>query len=354
MRIEHLTTANAFAELEKEWSSLLRRAVVDTLFLTPQWQEIWWRHFGTSLELCLLLARNEAGTLQGIASLYAQEEDGRRVFRFIGGLEVSDYLDLIVARGWEVQVYRAFLEHLLAEVSWDLLDLHCLPAASPTSEALYQVCAECFPGDLTIEPEEATPYIPLPEGWEAYLATLDKKQRHEIRRKVRRAEAEAEVRWSRLEESAGLEEAVETFIRLHRASHPEKEAFMTPQMAAFFHDMAHVTWKAGWLNLYTLWLDGRPAASLWCFDYGGDLLLYNSGFDPTWRPELSAGIILLAYGIRDAIARRKKRFDFLRGGESYKYRFGAVDSAVYHLLVRNPRRSAAPPRPSAPTGGDVL
>lgn len=338
MRVERLTTANAFVELVEEWSALLRRAIVDTLFLTPQWQEVWWRHFGTPLELYLLLARDEAGTLQGIAPFYAQEEAGRRVLRFIGGLEVSDYLDLIVVRGGEGQVHRAFLEYLLADPSWDLLDLHCLPAASPTSEALYQVCVECFPGDLAIEPEEAAPYIPLPEDWEAYLATLDKKQRHEIRRKVRRAEAEAEVRWSCLQDPASLEEAVETFIRLHRASHPEKEAFMTPQMAAFFHDMAHVTWEAGWLNLHTLWLDERPAASLWCFDYGGDLLLYNSGFDPTWRPELSAGIVLLAYCIQDAIARRKRRFDFLRGGESYKYRFGAVDSAVYHLVVWNPQR----------------
>ena len=338
MHVERWTWEDAWTRLTAEWSALLGRAVVDTLFLTPQWQTVWWKHFGTDLELYLLLVRDGTGMLQGIAPLYAQEEAGRRVLRFIGGVEVSDYLDLIVARGREGEVYRALMEYLLAEASWDLLDLHCLPAASPTSGALCQVCAECFPEDFTIEPEEAAPYIPLPESWEAYLAALDKKQRHEIRRKVRRAEVEAEVRWSRLQDPAGLEEAVETFIRLHRASHPEKEAFMTPRMAAFFRDMAGVTWEAGWLNLYTLWLDGRPAASPWCFDYGGDLLLYNSGFDPAWRPELSSGIVLLAYCIQDAIARRKRRFDFLRGGEGYKYRFGAVDSAVYRLVVRNPRR----------------
>jgi len=343
MHVERWTPADIFAELAEEWSALLGRAAVDTLFLTPQWQEVWWRHFGTDLQLALLLARDEEGTLQGIAPLYAQEEAGQRVLRFIGGVEVSDYLDLIVARGRENEVYRAFLEYLLADPSWDLLDLHCLPAASPTSEALYRSCAECFPEDFTLEPEESAPYIPLPESWEAYLASLDKKQRHEIRRKVRRASSEAEVHWSRLQDSAGLEEAVETFIRLHRASHPEKEAFMTPRMAAFFRDMARVTWEAGWLNLYTLWLDGRPSASMWCFDYGGDLLLYNSGFDPAWRPELSSGIVLLAFCLQDAIARRKRRFDFLRGGESYKYRFGAVDSVVYRLTIRHPcRRNRSP------------
>jgi CelD/BcsL family acetyltransferase involved in cellulose biosynthesis len=330
--------AGLFASLAAEWSALLHRSAVDTIFLTPQWQQVWWRHFGAGRELRLLLARDDAGTLLGIAPLYALEQAGRQVLQFVGGVNISDYLDFVVAQGREAEVYRAFLEYLLSEAPpWDLLDLHCLPGHSPTRAGiLQQVCAACCPEDFSVQPEEAAPYIPLPGDWEAYLETLDRKQRHEVRRKLRRAEAEAEVRWSRLEDPAGLEEAVNNFIRLHRASHPEKDAFMTPPMEAFFRDMAGATMAAGWLNLYTLWLDDRPAATMWCFDYGNDLLVYNSGFDPAWRPELGSGIVLLGNCIQDAIARGKARFDFLRGGEVYKYRFGAVDSAVYHLVVQHP------------------
>lgn len=341
MRVELRRDPGLFADLAAEWTTLLRRSAVDTIFLTPQWQEVWWRHFAEGLSLRLLLAREDAGVLLGIAPLYAREEAGRTVLQFVGGVDVSDYLDFIVARGREEEVYRAFLDYLQEKATdWDLLDLHCLPGHSPTGAGLLcQVCAECCSDGVTAEREEAAPYIPLPGEWEAYLETLDKKQRHEIRRKMRRAEAETEVRWERLEDRAGLDEAVSTFLGLHRASHPEKDAFMTPAMEGFFRDMAAVTWAAGWLNLYTLWLDGRPAAAMWCFDYGSDLLVYNSGYDPAYRPELSAGNVLLSYCIQDAIARGKRRFDFMRGSEGYKYRFGAVDGAVYHLVVRNQART---------------
>ncbi len=340
IQIELRSDPSLFQELAAEWTALLHRSAVDTLFLTPQWQEVWWRHFGAGRELRVLLARNDEGALLGIAPLYALRQDGKTLLQLVGGLEISDYLDFIVRQQQEEEVYRALLGHLRAEAPpWDILDLHCLPGHSPTRLGmLCRACAECCAAEVQAQPEDAAPYIHLPGDWEAYLETLDKKQRHEIRRKVRRAEAEAEVRWYRVQEKSALAESVAHFLALHRASHPEKDAFMTPQMEAFFVDMAGVTWAAGWLNLYLLWLDDRPAAAMWCFDYGGDILVYNSGYDPAWRYELSSGIVLLAYCIQDAIARGKRRFDFLRGGETYKYRMGASDSAVYRLTVRHPGR----------------
>jgi CelD/BcsL family acetyltransferase involved in cellulose biosynthesis len=327
-----------FVDLAEEWSALLHRGAVDTLFLTPQWQALWWKHFGAGLDLRLLLARDGAGTLLGIAPLYAMVRDGQTLLQFVGGVDISDYLDFIVVQGREEEVYRAFMHYLRDQAPpWDILDLHCLPGHSPTRAGiLCRACAECCSEDVQAQQEEAAPYIPLPGDWEAYLETLDKKQRHEVRRKMRRAEAEAKVRWYRVQDGATLAEEVAHFLALHRASHPDKDVFMTPQMEGFFRDMASVTWEAGWLNLYNLWLNGRPAATMWCFDYGGDLLVYNSGYDPTCRPELSSGSVLLSYCIQDAIARGKKRFDFLRGGEVYKYRFGAVDGAVYRLVMRYP------------------
>jgi len=344
MQVQLQSDPQVFRDLAEEWSALLRRGALDTLFLTPQWLEVWWRHFGAGLDLTLLLARDADGTLVGIAPLYAVEQAGQRVLQFVGGVDVSDYLDFIVAEGRE-DVYHAVVDYLLADpFPWDLLDLHCLPGDSPTRAGiLCRVCQACCPGDAQVELEEPTPYIPLPGDWEAYLGSLDKKQRHEVRRKMRRIEREAEVRWHRLEDRARLDEEVDVFVQLHRASHPDKDAFMTEEMAAFFHDAAVVTFEVGWLSLYTLWLDGRPAASIWCFDYGDDLLVYNSGFDPEWRYHLSPGNVLMSYCIRDAIARGKRRFDFMRGGETYKYRLGAVDSAVYHLTVRHPGRNPARP-----------
>jgi CelD/BcsL family acetyltransferase involved in cellulose biosynthesis len=328
-----------FGELAEEWTDLLGRSLTNSFFTTPQWQEIWWQHFGGDLDLVVLLARDEAGTLVGIAPLYAFEQEGQRILQLVGGVEVSDYLDFIIDREWEEAVYRAFLMFLQEEQApdWQVLDLHCLPGDSPTrTDLLCGICEECCPGAVEAQEQEAAPYIPLPDDWEVYLANLDKKQRHEIRRKMRRAARETQVEWYRVQDQDRLEKEVEIFLQLHRASHPEKDAFMTPQMEAFFRDMAQVTLEAGWLSLYTIKMDDNPVASMWCFDYGDDLLVYNSGYDPSWRPELSSGIVLLSYCIQDAIERGKKRFDFMRGDEAYKYRFGAVHAAVYRLIIHHP------------------
>ncbi|MBN1483265.1 MAG: GNAT family N-acetyltransferase [Chloroflexia bacterium] len=336
----------ALADLAEEWTDLLGRSIVNTIFITPPWQQVWWRHFGGEQELWLLLARDEAGTLQGIAPLYALEQDGQRLLQFVGGVAVSDYLDFVVAEGREKAVYRAFLEYLQGPAPpWDVLDLHCLPGDSATrAGALCQACQECCADGYEAQQEDAAPYIPLPGDWEAYLDTLDKKQRHEIRRKLRKAEREARVHWGRVQQADQLTQEVGHFVQLHRASHPEKEAFMDDTMEAFFRDMAEVTFAAGWLSLYTLYLDERPAASMWCFDYGRDLLVYNSGYDPAYRPELSSGIVLMSYCIQEAIQQAKARFDLMRGDEPYKYRFGAVDGAVYHLVMRRADCCPAPDR----------
>ena len=178
----------------------------------------------------------------------------------------------------------------------------------------------------------------LRRGWtagESYLESLDKKQRHEIRRKLRRVERD--VPDSRVRLSSGgpeLPAEVDRFIDLHRKSTGDKEAFMTPDMQAFFHSIAQATAEAGWLRLSFLEFGDQTVASLFCFEYGNELLVYNSGYDPKLYPELSPGWVLLAQVIQQAIAQGLERVDFLQGDEDYKYRFGGIDTPVYRTLIR--------------------
>ena len=60
--------------------------------------------------------------------------------------------------------------------------------------------------------------------------------------------------------------------------------------------------------------------------------VYNSGFHPA-RAALAPGLVLLAHLVRDAIGRGKRRFDFLRGEERYKYEFGPSPEDVYAVRV---------------------
>jgi len=68
---------------------------------------------------------------------------------------------------------------------------------------------------MTQERLQHCPYIPLPGDWEAYLAGIDKKQRHEIRRKMRRVESsDVPVHWRIVSNNDDLDAEIDAFLDL--------------------------------------------------------------------------------------------------------------------------------------------
>jgi CelD/BcsL family acetyltransferase involved in cellulose biosynthesis len=188
---------------------------------------------------------------------------------------------------------------------------------------------------VDVEQEEVCPVITLADEWDAYLAQVNKKQRHEIRRKLRRAEGTGETRWYVLDQADQITEAVlDTFIDLHQRSTPDKEAFWDADMEHFFRAVTLKMAEQGWLKLYFVEANDEPAAALLCFDYQDEILVYNSGFEPQKFGYLSPGNIIVSYSIQHAIELGKHRYDFLRGDETYKFRFGAVAEPVNRVMIK--------------------
>jgi CelD/BcsL family acetyltransferase involved in cellulose biosynthesis len=326
MKIEPLAGFEALDE--SRWNALLDRAQHPSLFLTWQWQTAWTRAFLGGRPLQLLTVSDDAGALAGILPLY---EEGSGVRRFIGGIDVSDYLDLIVPAGLEEEVWAALLQHRAAEMcEWDL---HAIRAVSPTIEIVPRLSTGAGL-TVTVEREDRCPVLALPDSWDAYLERLSGKDRHELRRKIRKLERElpgtsvrSHAAWE------GWDEALADFLRLHRLSKVGKARFMDGRMEEFFRDSTRTLAAAGWARLWFLDWDGAAVASFLCLEYGGSVGLYNSGFDPT-HAKLAPGLVLLAHVIGDAITRRIPVFDFLRGEEPYKYAFGPEPRELFRMQVR--------------------
>jgi CelD/BcsL family acetyltransferase involved in cellulose biosynthesis len=210
------------------------------------------------------------------------------------------------------------------------LDLRPVPAGSPTLGLLPEL-ARAAGFACRVEREERCPVIELPASWDAYLASLSGKERHELRRKLRRADAGA-PRVEVARSPGAITALIDSFLALHRKSKTGKARFMDERMEAFFRDVGAATAAAGWAALWLLWLEERPAAALFCFEYASTVAVYNSGFDPEARA-LSPGVALIAQTIEDAIARGFRRYDFLRGEEAYKYGFGAVPTDVMRITL---------------------
>jgi CelD/BcsL family acetyltransferase involved in cellulose biosynthesis len=334
VHVRHYADPSAFVALRSEWNSLLRASSANTVFSTWEWQTTWWKHLSVG-ELWLTAVRDNDGQLIGILPCYrCMSSAGERSIRLVGCVEVADYLDLIIREGQEETVYRAFIEALLSDAAppWDVVELCNLAEGSPTRTILPEV-ARVAGLQVNVLEEDVCPIIRLPGTWDAYLDSLDKKQRHEIRRKLRRAEREARLEWHVVDEDHALDEEIDTFLKLHRLSSPDKEDFMDASMTAFFHGIARSMFDAGWLQLMQLKLDGVVEASLLSFDYERTIMLYNSGFDPQGHPELSPGSVLVSLCVQHAIELGRDAFDFLQGDEVYKYRFGAQDTRVYRALI---------------------
>jgi CelD/BcsL family acetyltransferase involved in cellulose biosynthesis len=336
---------DGFDALASEWNQLLARSRFETFFLTHEWQSTWWTELGRGELWILAFHDPQEQKLVGIAPLYhlehtTGERAGLRSFHLVGCIEVSDFLDVIIARGWEEPVYSALREWLdgAEAPEWDLCDFCNLPEDSLTYRTLPPLW-EAAGHQLEVTQEDVAPHIRLPLRYDDYLLNqVDKKQRHEIRRKQRRAEREAAVGFylvpATLDE-VQLDAEMEQFILLQQMSRPDKEEFMTPEMQRFFKRMARRMLDAGFLRLAFLTLNGKKVATLFAFEYRGSFLLYNSGYDTGEYAHYSPGWVLLAYLIQYAIAAGCRLFDFLQGDEEYKYRFGSVDYKVMRVIVRN-------------------
>lgn len=315
-------------ELRAEWRVLLDGGRAGRLFQHPAWQELWLEEFGEGGEPYFLTVRDNAALL-GVAPLFKSGD----VFSFVGDPNICDYMDFVLAPGHEEKALSVLL-YALYEEDWSQIDLRGLKAGSPTLEYLPSLAARLrFRAE--VEREAVCPQLDLPATWEGYLALLDKKHRHELRRKLRRLERVAPgARLLALRRPVEVAAGMDDFLRLMRMK-SDKARFMTPQMERFFRKAAEALAGEGLVALYALEVEGRRVAAALCFEDAEELLVYNSGYDPAFS-SLAAGLISKALIVRSAIEAGRVHFDFLRGAEPYKYDLGGRDVEVYRCLIERP------------------
>jgi CelD/BcsL family acetyltransferase involved in cellulose biosynthesis len=324
-RVTGNVIVETFEKLTSYWLSSENSLKWDCLFVLPAWLEVWWNCFGRGLTpyLCSVKCRNE---LLGIAPLLLH---GERV-TFMGSSDVCDYLDCIVAPGREEEFFQVLIDHLKLQ-GVTSLDLGPVRGESTVLSRLMPL-AKNAGWVFSSKQEDVSMELDLPSTWEDFLLGLTTKERHEVRRKLRRLEGISDVQLRVVEGGQEAKNGMETFLALLGSSRPEKAAFMTAQMARFFQSLAEAMAELKILKLFFLDVDGEPAAAALCFDFDSTVYLYNSGYDPRFR-YLSAGLLNKVMSIRESIGRGCKRYDFLKGAESYKRRLGGRPVPLYRCQV---------------------
>jgi CelD/BcsL family acetyltransferase involved in cellulose biosynthesis len=326
-----------FSEITPEaWNALVEQGIADTPFSRHEYLSEWWNTLGggewQTAELVLISAI-ENDQLIGIAPLFIADYDGQRALMLVGSIEISDYLDLIVREQDLPRFLSGLLDFVISSSTdkWSALDWYNLPDSSPTLAALK---AEAEKRGWTHHEEiyHPTPRIPLNGSFEEYLARIDKKQRHEIRRKMRRAaESEKNVQFHIVNGSENIDSEIDAFLDL-MLHDPGKAEFLHPAMREQMTVTIQNAHKHGYLWLAFLEIDGAKTAASLNFDYKNKLWGYNSGVSSEHR-ELSPGWVLLAHTIQWCCENGRYEFDFMRGDEEYKYRFGGVNKYVMRVKI---------------------
>ena len=321
--VETLRNGSSLADLKHEWNDLLQSTGSNCLFLTWEWLSTWWKHLSANRQLSIMAVRL-GGELIALAPLCLRPRSFscRRPFsvlEFLGNGNVgSDYLDFIVHKNYEAQALPALASHLSAErfvFNWTQLKRNCCLAAGIASKLSEK-------GWTVSETSTNTcPFIPTAgKSWESYLATLGAEHRYNFNRKWKRLNRDYTAQFEEVRTGEQCRESIDLVMKLHNMRWSQRggsEAFHTPGLIAFHREFSQIALERGWLRLYVLRLDGKPAAALYGFLYGRTFYFYQSGLDPAYAKH-SVGLVTMGLAIKSAMEEGAEEYDLLHGNEDYK------------------------------------
>jgi CelD/BcsL family acetyltransferase involved in cellulose biosynthesis len=316
---------NSLADLNAYRIDSQQKLNWSSVFVLPDWMQVWWHVFGAGNEMSIRTVR-DGDKVIGIAPLMIKD----RTACFIGGTDVCDYCDFVTVPGREKDFFNAWLDDLKNR-DIESLDLKHVRPDSTVLKSLSDIAEERGYAVATAK-EDVSVEMDLPATFEEYLDLLDTKQRHEVRRKMRRLTEEGKIEYRFIDKGGALMLAMNTFFKMFVESRQDKAVFLTEQMKSYFNLLADTMAGNGLLRLGVLELDSKPVAEIMCFDYNDCIYLYNSGYDPQYV-SLSAGLLSKVFAIKDSIEQGKKRFDFLKGDETYKYHLGGKEVPLYRCRI---------------------
>jgi len=323
--MSYTLAAESLDDITSSWDNLRHCLKWGSVFVLPAWLKVWWEAFGREGELYLRTLR-QGEKIFGFAPLLVDKGTAS----FVGSADVCDYLDFAITPGRERDFFKVLVDDLKKQ-GIKQLDLRPLRPDSTVLAQLVSI-ARNHGYEVTCRPEDVSLELDLPTTWNEYLAILKSKQRHEVRRKLRRLWKAGSVEHRCVEVGQEVEHFLDIFLKLFSLSKNDKASFMNDNRESFFRSLAKAMAEIGLLRLGILQLDKVPAAMTIGFDYNGSHYLYNSAYDPQFS-YLSVGLLCKVLCLKESIEKGKRKWNFLKGGEPYKYQLGGQEVPLYSCQI---------------------
>ncbi len=343
--ISVVSELQAFDQLAPDWKELQSRDTSSSIFLSWDWQRLWWKHYGSDRELCIVVARI-AHQVVGLLPLYVERHrragglfEARKLRQIgVGGDTAPDDLGGLFLPEHEQDASRAIVRYLAREFRrWDMLDWSDLAPGTALAHALQ---TELRDESLRVNSVLSDPitFGRLPSCWDAYRKGLSRNRREVMGRKRRKFEALAGACCRLVDAPTEVDAAFDRLAELHRlrwSSRTERPAFSTAQYMGFHRELMRALVPQGRLCLLELELGGRSIAMLYGLRYKGRFCLFQTGFDPAYAQH-SPGDVLMGYAVELAIGQGHDIFDMLKGDHEYKRHF--FQDSRRNLQIRAFRR----------------
>ena len=322
--------------MEAEWNRLVAASGRDLPFLRHEWFASWWRAFGAAARPCVA-AEFRGSELAGLAPLLRRGMVLRGVpvrgVTFLANQD-SPRCEVIVEPGREAAagpLVRAALER----ARWDVLLLENVAADWPGLSALTRALAGLGRG-LLVRPGLSSPYLRFrgpDDSAESRLSSKARKTLRNIRNRVRRLGGVA-----RELDGPDVIERIEPVMRASWKFREGKTPANRADRWAFFRDLTPRARALGWLRVWGLFLQGRPAAFEYHLAHGGVETALLADYD-AGLARVSPGACLDAEILGELPGRGITEYDMAGSADPYKLKWRPAIREHRRILVFN--RTAA-------------
>jgi len=338
-KIRIISESEEFESLSEVWDGLLRNSGDNNpIYLTHEWLLTWWKHFGESKKLNVLIIEKEHQVIGAFPLMRTEYRIGPlkiHALETIGSLNCN-HIGL-VSSGNREEVVSAFLAYLEEELAKSklVLKLTLVPEDCMFLDLLRRRIS-LSTNNLVMQEKLKTlaPYITLPATWDEYFSSLRPNRRHALRRKLRSLEKAYRIEFRDCTKD-NLDNMLSRFIDLHERrwqSVNVKGVFSDPKMEGFYRDIATRFLEKGWLHFSCLVLDGEVVSAEYTFIYNHKFYYATSARDIKYA-EYSVGHLHQMFLIKYAIEKGLREFDFLRGDEPYKFHWTESSRRYINFVI---------------------
>jgi CelD/BcsL family acetyltransferase involved in cellulose biosynthesis len=336
LRVDRLRNDAECLRYRSAWNDL----AADIPFRRWEWLGTWWKHYGNSNELFVLVVVDDQGVLRGVAPWYLDTSHGRTI-RFLGdGKVCTDYLTILCRACDRVAVVRAIVAWLCnaddpqSPDHWHSLELEGVLVGDPgLDELLAEMQRHRHP--VAQRPAAACYSAQLPASVDDYIRSRGKTNRLTMRR-IQRKLAAGIQNYRHLTAADSLQdEDWELFVDLHgvrRATLKEDGCFQFPPFGAFLREATTLLMSAGMSSLLYVYDGETPMAVAHLLHNDHTTYMYQTGMDPGVR-EKRPGYVVFSLALWWTIERGARAFDLLRGDEPYKRTWRAQPQATRDIRI---------------------